>query len=179
MSDLPPSGSGVRTYLLEELRRNAFLVGAAVIAVIGLLFGAFALWVLGAFGLEPLDLIIAGVPTVLLLGVALAVARAALSIRLELTPAGLVLRVPGAVVTCGWEDVASLGPAPWGLLSGQALILRRPAHVAGAWWFHLVGPASMDRAIPLSPFALPLRGSRLEADLASRLPALFADVTAA
>jgi hypothetical protein len=40
--------------------------------------------------------------------------------------------------------------------------------------FHFVPVEVMRAAIPLAPFALPLRGSRLEADLASRLPSLFA-----
>jgi hypothetical protein len=164
-----------RTYYLEDLRRNLLLVGATIIAGLGVAYAAFGLFLLGRTpaGLGPIDWLIIGVPTAFLLGVGLMIALAARSIRLELSQEGIELHLPGGLLAAEWGDVAAIALAPWGPLSGEALVLRRPARFRRPIWWPILGDPEMERSIPLSAFALPLHGSRLEADLRSRLPELF------
>jgi len=158
---------------MEPLRRRLFVFVGAVLAGFGVLWPVISLAVLGELSLDILDVIVVGIPAALFLGLGFLVASAGRSIRLELSETGVVLRLPGGSVEAEWDDVHAVGPAPWGPLTGQALILRRPARGRRPWWLALLGSPVVDRAIPLSPFALPLHGSRLEADLRSRLPDLF------
>ncbi len=162
------------TYHTEELRRNLFLVAGLVVAGIGVVWPVIGFLVLGELTLDILDIVVVGLPSAFFLGLGFFVANAGRTIRLELSAAAIVLHLPaGGRLSADWDDVAELGAAPWGPLSGQALILRRPARMHKPFWYLLLGSPEMERAIPLSPFALPLRGSRLEADLRSRLPQLF------
>ncbi len=162
-----------RTYRMEPVRQRLFILAGLVLAGMALIWPVLGFVVLWRLELDVLDVFVVGIPTAFFLGVGLLVAGAGRSIRLELAENGIVLRVPGGSVEARWEDVDAVGLAAWGPLSGQALILRRAARVRRPWWALPVGLPWMERAIPLSPFALPLRGSRLEADLKSRLPDLF------
>jgi hypothetical protein len=164
-----------RHYPLEPLRLRVFYVIAAVSAIIGLLLAAFFFWVVADLGLDVIGLILVASPLVVFGGIALMIVLAARSIRLELSEAGVTLQLPGARMTAAWDDVESVGPAIWGPLTGrEALKLRQPARVDQAWLFTLFAGPEYQSAIPLGPFAVPLAGSRLEADLRSRLPDLFA-----
>jgi hypothetical protein len=163
----------MREYPLEPLRLRLFYAIAGVSAVIGLVLAAFFLWAVGTLGLDLLGLVIVALPVVLFGGIALAIVRSASAIRLELTDSGVTLHLPGARMSADWNDVQRIAPALWGPLSGDALRLTRPARADRAWWFAMFFNTYDERAIPLSPFALPLAGSRLEADLRSRLPELF------
>jgi hypothetical protein len=163
-----------RTYHMEELRRNLFLVVGVVLAAFGVLWPVVGFLVLGDLTLDILDIVVVGLPSAFFLGLGRFVANAGRTIRLELSQEAIVLHLPaGGRLSADWDDVAELGPAPWGPLTGQALILRRPGRLKKPLWYLLLGSPEMERAITLSPFALPLRGSRLEADLRSRLPHLF------
>lgn len=163
----------MRTFHIEPLRLRLFYVVAGVVAIIGLALGAFSFWVVAGIGLDVIGLIVAMAPIVILGGIAIAIVIAAQSTRLELSETGITLHLPGSQMAAGWDDVESLAPVAWGPLSGDALTLRRPASVHRAWWFLLFADPHYASAIPLSPFALPLKGSRLEADLRLRLPHLF------
>jgi hypothetical protein len=163
-----------RHYPLEPLRLRVFYVIAAVSAIIGLLLAAFFFWVVAGLGLDVIGLILVAAPLVVFGGIALMIVLAARSIRLELSEAGVTLQLPGGRMAAGWDDVESIARVAWRPLTGDALKLRRPARVSRAWWFTLFASPEYESAIPLSAFALPLAGSRLEADLRSRLPDLFA-----
>ncbi|HUG47848.1 MAG TPA: hypothetical protein VMP67_05490 [Candidatus Limnocylindria bacterium] len=162
-----------RVYPLESLYRKVFLAVGGVLAAFGLVWPLICLAVLGGFSFDVIELAIVGLPTAGFLLVGLLVASTGRMTRLELRAEGLVLHLPGGRLEAGWEDVGSIAPAPWGPFSGQALVLTRPARGRRPWWFRFVGSELMDQTIPLSPFALPLRGSRLEGDLRGRLPHLF------
>jgi hypothetical protein len=162
-----------RRYQMEPLRQRLFLLAGAVLAGFGVLWPVISLIMLGQLGLDLLDVVLVGIPTATFLGVGFYVANAGRTIILELSEAGVVLRLPGGSAEAAWQDVQAVGPAAWGPLSGQSLILRGPAGGRRPWWLGLLGSEGMERAIPLSPFALPLTGSRLEADLRGYLPDLF------
>jgi hypothetical protein len=163
----------MRSYRLEETRLRLFYLVAVVTGAFGVVLGALFFWLVSQLGLDVIGLAIAVLPVVLLGGLALAIVYYARSIRLELTDQGVAMRLPGAAVEADWADVERIGPAAWGPLTGDALILRRPARTRWAWWLALLGGPFDESAIPIGPFALPLRGSRLEADLRGRMPALF------
>jgi hypothetical protein len=162
-----------RLYRVEPLRLRLFYAIAAVSATIGLLLALFFFWVVADLGLDLIGLIVVALPILLFGGIALAIALAARSIRLELSEGGVTLHLVGSQMATGWDDIESIGRVAWGPLSGDAPQLRRPVRVNRAWWFPLFAGSEYEFAIPLSPFALPLSGSRLEADLRSRIPEIF------
>ena len=162
----------MRVYRMEPLRLRLFYAIAAVVGGIGIALGLFFFWAVASLGLEAVGLIIAVAPIVILGGIALAIVAAARSTRLELSEAGVTLHLPGTEMGADWTDVESVSRVSWGPLSGEGLKLRRPARVTRSWWFSLFADPGYSSAIPLSPFALPLAGSRLEAELRGRLPAL-------
>ena len=164
-----------RTYRLEALRRNLLLVAAAVIAGLGVLYAALGGFLLSGIAgdLGSLDWLIIGLPTAFLLGVGLIIALAARTIRLELTQTQVELHLPGGRLATEWFNVEAIAPVAWGPLTGEALILREPARIRRPIWWRVLGNPAMERSIPLSAFALPLRGSRLEADLKLVLPDLY------
>ena len=162
----------MRQYRLEPLRLRLFYTIAAVVAIIGLVLTAFFAWVVGTHGFDVIGLIVIAAPLILCGAIALSIGAAARAVRLKLTDAGITLYLPGARLSTTWDNVESISVAPWGPLTGEALRLRNPAQVRG-WWFSVLADPGYASAIPLSPFALPLAGSRLEADLRSRLPQLF------
>jgi len=162
-----------RVYPLESVYQKVFLAVGAVLAAFGLMWVLICFAVLGGFSFDVIELVIVGLPTAGFLLVGLLLAAAGRLIRLELRAEGLLLHLPGGRLEAGWADVGGITPAPWGPLTGQALVLSRPARGRRPWWFRFVGNEAMERSIPLSPFALPLRGSRLEGDLRARLPELF------
>jgi hypothetical protein len=163
-----------RTYPLEELRRRLFLLIAAIVTLAGVMMAGVSAWLIGADGYDVLDLIVITLPASLMVAFAAGIVRATQRVRLELSESGIRLVVPGATIEADWADVGSVGPAFWGPLTGEALRLRRRARLRRSWWFALVEDPTWSDAIPLAPFALPVRGSRLEADIRARLPALFA-----
>ena len=162
----------MRSYRLEETRLKLFYLVAGVMAVLGIVLGGLFFWLVAQLGLDLVGVIIAALPLVILGGLALAIVYYSTSIRLELSEQGVALRLPGGFVEADWDDVARIVPAAWGPLTGEALELRRPARTQWAWWLSLVARPDSS-SIPIGAFALPLRGSRLEADLRSRAPHLF------
>jgi hypothetical protein len=162
----------VRSYGLEETRLKLFYLVAGVMAVFGIVLGALFFWLAAQLGLDLAGVVIAALPLVVLGGLALAIVYCTRSIRLELSEQGVALRLPGGFVEADWDDVARIAPAAWGPLTGEALGLRSPARAQWAWWLGLVTRPDSS-SIPIGAFALPLRGSRLEADLRNRVPHLF------
>lgn len=167
-----------RLYAIEPLRLRLFYAVAAVSATIGLLLALVFFWLVAGLGLDFIGLIVVALPILLFGGIGLTIALAARSIRLELSEGGVTLHLVGSQLMTGWHDIESIGRVAWGPLSGDALRLRRPARVNGAWWLSLFAGPKYESAIPLSPFALPLAGSRLEVDLRGRVPEVFERQTA-
>lgn len=162
-----------RVYPLESLYQKLFLAVGAVLTGFGVIWVLICFAVLGGLSFDVIEMAIVGLPTAGFVLVGLLLAAAARTIRLELRAEGLLLHLPGGRFEAGWADVSGIMPAPWGPLTGQALVLSRPGRGRRPWWFWFLGNEAMERSIPISPFALPLRGSRLEADLRARLPQLF------
>lgn len=169
-------------YHLDGDLANVLRLIAVVMVVFGVVLSAAFLWILstpvrGAAGpteLDTLDLLVGLLPAIVFFPLALAVFASVRSVRLELGRDGVEFRALRYRARAGWHEIDGWSLVAMGPLSGKGLAIGGQEGVIVPWWALLTGRVPLvDRALPVSPFAVPLEGSRLEAQLRRLRPGLF------
>lgn len=170
-----PSTGSTHVFHLAPGRQRIALLAAGMLAAAAVVY-ALTLFRLAA-GLQVVDnggyeLILT--PAALLLLASLVVLRANRRIRLEVGPKGLAFHAFGSVARCRWSDVRGIAPVHWGVTNDDGLVLARPASLEASRFMRWLRLTASRDAVPLAPFAYPLAGSELEAQLRRHSPRLFA-----
>jgi hypothetical protein len=151
--------------------------------VFGLVLSAAFLWVLstpvrgvpGPTQLDSLDLVVGLLPAIVFFPLALAVFAAVRSVRLEVGPDGVEFRALRYLARAGWHEIEGWSLVAMGPLSGRGLAVGPASYAYVPWWALFSGRLPLvDRAIPVSPFAVPFEGSTLERQLRRLRPGLYA-----
>lgn len=127
-------------------------------------------------------LLLSLITVVLFAGVALIIVQVGSRMVLTVAPDGVEYRSLGYRLVAPWSEVESVDSVILGAMSGVGLNLRHDALAAGGGWVRIAGlldvstmfGPSYDRLIPLEPFAKPLAGSQLLADIRRYIPDLVA-----
>lgn len=162
-------------------RRWSYVIAAISFALGALLVVVFLSIPAGGGSAVPF-LVLSIVTAALFGGVAVMIVRAGSSVVLTFGSEGVEYRSLGYRLVAPWSEVESIGAVILGALSGVGLTIRHDAVAHGGGWIRIASLMDLDsmfgpgygRVIPLEPFAKPLSGSPLLADLRRRIPELVA-----
>lgn len=169
-------------YHLDGDLANVVRLMGVVMVVMGVVLTAAFLWILSAPGpgapdpvtLDGLDVFVGVLPAIIFFPLALAAFATVRSVRLSVATDGVEFRALRYRARAGWHEIEGWSLVAMGPFSGRGLAVDGAASVEVPWWALLSGRVPLvGRAIPVSPFAVPLEGSQLEAHLRRFRPGLF------
>jgi hypothetical protein len=181
-SGTPAQTEEAAVYHLDGDLANVVRLIGVVMVVFGVVLTAAFLWILSAPGpgapdplpLDGLDIVVGVLPAIVFFPLALAVFATVRSVRLSVAPDGVVFQALRYRARAGWHEVEGWSLVAMGPFSGRGLAVDGATSAVVPWWALVSGRLPLvGRAIPVSPFAVPLEGSQLEAHLRRFRPGLF------
>jgi hypothetical protein len=182
-SGTPAQTEEAAVYHLDGDLANVVRLIGVVMVVFGVVLTAAFLWILSAPGpgapdpvaLDSLDIVVGVLPAVVFFPLALAVFATVRSVRLSVAPDGVEFRALRYRARAGWHEIEGWSMVAMGPFSGRGLAVGPASYAYVPWWALFSGRLPLvDRAIPVSPFAVPFEGSTLERQLRRLRPGLYA-----
>ena len=172
-----PQGVAVRaptTYRLDQRPRRRLELLAVGLAALGLAVAGISATLAVGSSEGVLGNLLLLVPAVLLFTAAVTLVRATRRLRLTVSDEGVTCHGFMSVITTSWPNVSAIGHVGRGIFEGSGLVLAREGNVRAPRLLVRSGLAGQAGFVPLAPFAAPLAGSALEADMRQRCPRLWA-----